>query len=77
MSTWKPKSEWTDEEFKAYAKSCYQADWVEFKAELLAQEAADDVLIDRFIEAQVAKRPRDEAAVLADLAAFILGGEVR
>lgn len=71
--TCKPYSEWTDEEFRAYALKCYQLDWEEFKAKLLRDEAEFNARIEAFLDEQIAKN--DPTTVLSDLAAFILGDQ--
>ncbi len=64
-------SKYTDDQFKKYARECYQPDWKAFKAKLLADEAAFDVAFDKFFDEQIAKN--DPSTAMSDLAEFLLG----
>lgn len=70
MTTWKPYSEWTDEEFQTYARKCYQPDWQVFKAKLVSEEAEFESKLDVFIDEQIAKGATTTA--ISDLATFLL-----
>jgi hypothetical protein len=49
----KPKLEWTDEEFQAYATVCCQPDWQTFKAALIKEAVEELVWVTNFVDSMI------------------------
>jgi hypothetical protein len=49
----KPKLEWTDEEFQAFAQVCCNPDWQALKTQLLKEAVEDLVWVTNFVDSMI------------------------